>query len=83
MYHAGRSHPINGRRRNLRNSTDLQKAAQLSRMSKGAWVRNTLKEALERSGQFARNDSVARLAALDAPTADIDRMLEEIEAARV
>ncbi|HXJ39758.1 MAG TPA: CopG family transcriptional regulator [Bryobacteraceae bacterium] len=61
----------------------LEKAAQRSRMSKGAWVRLTLKEALKRSGHFPNDDSVARLASLDAPTADIDQMLAEIEAGRV
>jgi hypothetical protein len=61
----------------------IEKAAQRNRMSKGAWVRNTLKEALNRSGHFNSDDSIARLASLDAPTADIDQMLAEIEAGRV
>lgn len=61
----------------------LEKAARRSRLSKGAWVRNTLQEALDRSGCLAQVDSVARLASLDAPTADIDQMLAEIEAGRV
>ena len=61
----------------------LEKAAQRSRMSKGAWVRNALQEALDRSGHSASGDPVARLASLGAPTADIDRMLEEIESGRV
>ncbi|MEO8660578.1 MAG: antitoxin [Bryobacteraceae bacterium] len=62
---------------------NLEKAAQRSCMSKGAWVRTALQEALDRSGHLAAEDSVARLAALDAPTADIDQMLAEIEAGRV
>jgi hypothetical protein len=61
----------------------IEKAAQRSRMSKGAWVRNTLMEALNRSGHFTGEDSIARLASLDAPTADIDQMLAEIEAGRI
>lgn len=61
----------------------LEKAAQRSRISKGAWVRNALKTALDRSGHFSPADSVARLASLDAPTGDIDQMLAEIEAGRV
>ena len=61
----------------------LEKAAQRSRMSKGAWVRTALQSALDRAGHLAGGDSVGRLAALDAPTADIDRMLAEIEAGRV
>ncbi|MDZ4802941.1 MAG: ribbon-helix-helix protein, CopG family [Bryobacteraceae bacterium] len=61
----------------------LEKAAARSSMSKGAWVRTALEAALDRSGQLAGEDSVARLAALDAPTSDIDQMLSEIEAGRV
>lgn len=62
---------------------NLEKAAQRSCMSKGAWVRTALQAALDRSGHLAPGDSVARMAALDAPTADIDQMLAEIEAGRV
>ena len=61
----------------------LEKAAQRSRMSKGAWVRAALQEALDRSGHSAGGYPVARLASLGAPTADIGRMLEEIESGRV
>ncbi len=61
----------------------LEKAAQRSSVSKGAWVRTALQAALDRSGHLAGGDAVARLAALDAPTADIDQMLAEIEAGRV
>ena len=61
----------------------IEKAAQLSRMSKGAWVRKTLREALNRSGPFDSGGSIARLASLDAPAADIEQMLGEIEAGRV
>lgn len=62
---------------------NLEKAAQRSSMSKGAWVRTALQAALDQSGRLAGEDSAARLAALDAPTADIDQMLTEIEAGRV
>jgi hypothetical protein len=59
-----------------------EKAAQRSCMSKGAWVRTALQAALDQSGHLAREDSVARLAALDGPTADMDQMPAEIEAGR-
>ena len=61
----------------------LAKAAQRSRMSKGKWVRTALERALESptSGNRAANP-LARLASLEAPTADIDQMLAEIEAGR-
>ena len=62
---------------------NLEKAAQRTNMSKGAWVRIALQAALDRSGHLAAEDSVARLAALDAPSADIGQMLAEIEAGRV
>ena len=58
----------------------LDKAAQRSFVSKGAWVRMALQSVLDRSGNFSAADSVARLAELEAPTADIDQMLAEIEA---
>ena len=61
----------------------LDKAAQRSRMSKGEWVRRALTEALERSVKAGPGDDpVVRLSALRGPTADIDRMLSEIEAGR-
>jgi hypothetical protein len=52
-------------------------------MSKGEWVRRALEESLRRSGKGGPNaDRVARLVKLNAPTADIDQMLAEIEAGR-
>jgi len=60
----------------------LDKAAQRGLVSKGEWVRNALRQALEQSGQNPGPDAVARLASLEAPTADIDQMLAEIEAGR-
>lgn len=58
----------------------IRKAAERRRVSKGAWVRSAIERALsdERSGA----DPLGRLSSLDAPTADPDRMLEEIEAGR-
>ena len=57
----------------------IKKAAENSRMSKAEWVRRTLEESLRRaskSGTFA--DPLARLASLNAPVANIERMLAEI-----
>jgi hypothetical protein len=59
----------------------LEKAAQRSRVSKGEWVRKALEESLRRSSQNLQ-DPVARLAALNGPVSDINRMLAEIEAGR-
>jgi hypothetical protein len=61
----------------------LSKAAQRSSISKGEWVRRALEESLRRGGKGGRSsDPVARLGKLNAPTADIDQMLAEIEAGR-
>jgi hypothetical protein len=57
----------------------VRKAAQRSRMSKGEWVRRAIERAL---AEGTGSDPLARLAGLGAPTADIQQMLEEIEAAR-
>jgi hypothetical protein len=63
--------------------TQLRKAAQRSRVSKGEWVRRALTEALRRPAKGAATaDPLERLAAINAPTADIDQMLAEIEAGR-
>ena len=59
----------------------LRKAAQRSRVSKGEWVRRVLQEAVQRKGGRT-SDPLARLRALEGPTADIDQMLSEIEAGR-
>jgi len=58
----------------------MRKAAQRSRVSKSEWVRRAVERALD--NPTALIDSVARLAPLGAPTADIDQMLAEIEARR-
>jgi hypothetical protein len=61
----------------------LRKAAQRSRVSKGAWVRNALEQALRRpTGAGAHADPLARLGSLAGPTSDISQMLSEIEAGR-
>ena len=60
----------------------IQKAAQRSGVSKGEWVRRAVEEALQRHSDEpgASGDLVARLAALNAPTADIETMVQESEA---
>ncbi|MGE0463841.1 MAG: antitoxin [Vicinamibacterales bacterium] len=57
----------------------IRKAAQRRRQSTGAWVRDVLERAL---AEPAAGDPLDRLAALGAPTGDIDQMLAEIEAGR-
>jgi hypothetical protein len=61
---------------------DIQRAARLRRMSIAEWVRQALIQARrsEPSREVASKLEVIRAAAgMDFPTADIDRMLEEIE----
>jgi hypothetical protein len=61
---------------------DIQRAARLRRMSIAEWVRQALVQARRRepSREVASKLEVIRAAArMDFPTADIDRMLEEIE----
>lgn len=58
----------------------IAKAAQRRRYSKGEWVRRALERAL--AEEPASGDPLRRLASLNAPTADIDQMLAEIEAGR-
>jgi len=58
----------------------VRKAAQRGRLSKGAWVRAAIERALAEDRPAV--DPLARLAALGAPTGDIDQMLAEIEAGR-
>jgi len=62
----------------------IEKAAQRGRMSKGAWVRQVIEQALQqRSGGGSYGvEPLARLASLGAPTADIDDMIAEIESGR-
>jgi hypothetical protein len=61
---------------------DIQRAARLRRMSIAEWVRQALVQARRRepSREVAPKLEVIRAAArMEFPTADIDRMLEEIE----
>ena len=61
---------------------DIQRAARLRRMSIAEWVRQALVQARRRepSRELAAKLDVIRAAErLNFPTADIDRMLEEIE----
>jgi hypothetical protein len=62
----------------------IRKAAQRSRISKGEWVRRAIGAALNQPSGIGPElaDPLAHLAALDAPTADIDQILAEIEAGR-
>lgn len=55
----------------------ISAAAARRRISKGEFVRSALEQALAR--QVAEGDPVARLAALNAPTADVAEMLEDVE----
>ena len=58
----------------------VRKAAQRSRLSAGAWVRQAIERALVETR--SAGDPLDKLSALGAPTADIDQMLAEIEAGR-
>lgn len=55
----------------------LTQAAARSRVSKGEFVRSALEAAL--AGQIAEADPISALAAINAPTADIDQMVSEID----
>ena len=61
---------------------DIQRAARLRRMSIAEWVRRALVDARrsEPSREVAAKlDAIRTAARMDFPTADIERMLEEIE----
>jgi hypothetical protein len=58
----------------------LTREAQRNRVSKGEWVRRVLERAVKNTK--AGESALDRLAALHGPTADIDRMLLEIDAGR-
>ena len=61
----------------------LTKAAQRTLVSKGEWVRRVLTEAIGKPGKGRGvSDPLLRLESLGAPTADIKRMLAEIDAGR-
>ena len=58
----------------------IDKAAQRSRLSTSAWVRQAIERALAEDGHAG--EALDRLTRLEAPTADIEQMLAEIEAGR-
>jgi len=60
----------------------LQKAAKRNRISKGEWVRRAIEVSLRPSKTRSGSTAVAQLAALNGPTAPIQRMLTEIETGR-
>jgi hypothetical protein len=58
----------------------IRKAAQRSRLSTGAWVRQAIEREL--AADRPAGDALDRLGALGAPTGDVEQMLAEIEAGR-
>lgn len=58
----------------------LRKAAERRRISGGEWVRRAIERGL--AEEQSASDPVAALGSLDAPTADIEDMLGEIESGR-
>lgn len=60
--------------------TQVRKAAQRERVSKGEWVRRAIRKSLEQKSQTV--DPLTKLESLGAPTADIEQMISEIEAGR-
>jgi hypothetical protein len=62
--------------------TQIDKAAQRSRVSKGEWVRRALKESLRRRGGDRKTNPVERMAALGGPAADIDQIIAQIDEGR-
>jgi hypothetical protein len=62
----------------------IRKAAQRRGVSKGEWVRIAVEAALSQESAMVSEGHAPldRLDALDAPTADIDIMVSEIEAGR-
>lgn len=63
---------------------EISKAARRRSLSKGEWVRQALREALDRSARAAGEggDSLRRLASLEGPTGEIETLLAEIVAGR-
>ena len=60
----------------------LRKAAKRAQTSRGAWVRRAIEERLDRESGGVPHDPLAAMQELNAPTADIDVMIAEIEAGR-
>lgn len=59
---------------------DVRRAARRRHLSTSAWVRQAIERQLV--ADQPATDPLDRLAALGAPTADIEQMLEEIDAGR-
>ena len=57
----------------------IRKAGHRKRLSAGAWVRQAIERALQENYQ---GDPLDQLAALGAPTGDIEQVLAEIDAGR-
>jgi len=62
--------------------SQIDKAAQRSRVSKGEGVRRALKESLRQGGSGNMTNPVERLAALRGPSGDIDQIIAEIDEGR-
>ena len=60
----------------------LRRVAERARVSKGAWVRQAIRERLEREAGPISEDPLAELRTLNGPTSDICAMISEIEAGR-
>jgi hypothetical protein len=59
----------------------LKKAAHRARVSKGEWVRRAIEAALQQETRTP-GSAVDRLAAIGAPTGDIDEMLRDLDKGR-
>jgi hypothetical protein len=62
--------------------SQIQKAAQRNRISKGEWVRRVLKESVQPNRPRSGATAVSQLAALNGPTGSIEQILTEIESGR-
>ena len=60
----------------------VRRAAGRARVSRGAWVRQAIRERLERDSGPLPADPLAELRTLNGPTADICGMIGEVEAGR-
>jgi hypothetical protein len=58
----------------------LRQVAERNRISQGEWVRRKIELALDE--ERVSSDPLATLASLEAPTADLEQMLAEIESGR-
>lgn len=60
----------------------IRKAAKRARVTTSEWVRRAIEMALRQETDGLRGGAVDRLAALEAPTADIEQMLAEMDVGR-